>query len=152
MSDYLSNLIARTVSPTVTVRPRLPSLFEPAPATRETKSGPEFEQKMFVEQPPVTRPSEKLAPIPLSIPTSRQTLFSEPEQTVPQISPAKKVLEANPESEPTVQPRIFPRAVPMQRKDDLWNSAEPRTDINKSPLRAGLASAPLSHKVSSRPD
>src|SRR5262245_46335471 len=150
MSDYLSNLITRTFSPTVTVRPRLPSLFEPVPATRETKSGPELEQKMFVEQPPVTRPSEKLAPIPLSIPTSRQSMFSEPEQTVPQISFAKKVLQPNPESEPTVHPRTFPRAAPMQRKDDPWNSTGPRTDINKSPLRDGLASASVSHKVSSR--
>ena len=99
MSDYLGNLIARTVSPAVAVRPQLPSLFEPAPATREAKSGPEFEQENFVEQPPVTLPSEKLAPMPLSIPTPRQSVFREPEQTVPEISRARRILETSQESD-----------------------------------------------------
>src|SRR6266478_2298391 len=93
MSDYLGNLIARTVSPTVAVRPQLPSFFEPAPAARETKSGPEFEQQSFVEQAPVTQPSEKLAPTSPSIPTPRQSVFREPEQTVPEISRARKILK-----------------------------------------------------------
>src|SRR5437899_9096689 len=90
MSDYLGNLITRTVSPAVAVCPQLPSLFEPAPATRETVSWPEFEQESFVEQLPVTRPSEKLAPMPLSIPTPRQSIFRESEQTVPEISHPRK--------------------------------------------------------------
>jgi len=104
MSDYLGNLIARTVSPAVAVRPRLPSLFEPEPATREAKSGSEFEQENFVEQQPVTQHSEKLAPVPLSIPTPRQSVFREPEQTVPEISRPRKVLETSQESEPAPPP------------------------------------------------
>src|SRR3954465_15462105 len=61
MSDYLGHLIARSVSPALAVCPRLPSLFEPSPATREAKSGPEFEQESFGGQPPITQRSEKLA-------------------------------------------------------------------------------------------
>jgi len=150
MSDYLGSLIARTVSPAVTVRPRLPSLFEPAPATHETKSGPEFEKQMFVEQPPVTGPSDKLGPMPLSIRMPRQSVLGEPEQLVPQISRAKKVLEANRESEPTVQPRIFPGVTGTQRKDDPWNSTGSRSDTNRYTLRDDFASASVSHKASSR--
>jgi hypothetical protein len=148
MSDYLGNLIARTVSPVVAVRPQLPSLFEPAPSTRETKSGPEFEQENFVEQPPVTGPSERLAPMPLSIPTPRKSVLREPEQTVPEISPAKKNLEPSRESEPAVQPRIFAPASRALREDEPQNSTRHRSDIVKSPLRDVLASA--SHEVSAR--
>jgi len=150
MSDYLGNLIARTVSPAIAVRPQLPSLFEPAPATRETMSGPEFEQENFVEQPPVTQPSEKLAPMPLSIPTPRQSVLRQSEQTVPEISPTKKTLRASQESHPAVQPRIFPRAAPTLRRDEPSNSTRHRLDVIKSPLRDLLASAPASHEVSAR--
>jgi hypothetical protein len=150
MSDYLGNLIARTVSPAVAVRPQLPSLFEPAPVTRETVSWPEFEQESFVEQPPVTGPSEKLAPVPLSIPTPRQSVLRGPQETVPEISPAKKILEARQESEPvppassiseSVQPRIFPRAAPTLHKDGPSDSTGRRSDIIKSPLLDAVASA-----------
>jgi hypothetical protein len=151
MSDYLGNLIARSVSPTIAVRPQLPSLFEPAPATRETKSGPEFEQESFIEQLPATGPSENLVPMPLSIPTPRQSVLREPEQTVPEISPAKKTLRASQESErarpPTSVP-VSPRAAPTLREDEASNSARPRSDIIKSPLPGVVASA--SHAVRAR--
>jgi hypothetical protein len=104
MSDYIGNLIARTVSPAAAVRPQLPSLFEPAPAVREAKSEPEFEHENFVEQPPVTRPSEKLAATPLSIPTPRRSVLREAEQTVPDISRARKILETSQKSEPARLP------------------------------------------------
>ncbi len=64
------------------MRPQLPSLFEPAPATREIWSEPEFERENFVEPLPVIEASEKLAPLPLSIPTPRQSVLHEPAQTV----------------------------------------------------------------------
>jgi hypothetical protein len=147
MSDYLGNLIARTVSPAVAVRPQLPSVFEPARATREAKSEPEFEQENFVEQPAVTQPSEKLAPMPLSIPTPRQSVLREPEQTVPEISHPRKIREASQESEP-VQPRIFGRAAPTPRENKSSNSTRRRLDVVKSPLRDVIASA--SHEVSAR--
>jgi hypothetical protein len=148
MSDYLGNLIARTVSPAAAVRPQLPSLFEPAPATRETMSGPEFGQQSFVEQLPITQPSEKLAPMPLSIPTPRRSVFREPEQTVPETSRARKILETSPEPEAAVQPRIFPRATPTLREDKPSNSTRRRSDVIKSPLRDVIATA--SHEVSAR--
>jgi hypothetical protein len=148
MSDYLGNLITRTVSPAVAVRPQLPSLFEPAPATREGKRGPEFEQENFVEQPPITRPSEKLAAMPLSIPTPHQSVFREPEQTVPEISRPRKIPELSPEPEAPVQPRIFSRAAPTPREDKASNSTRRRSDVIKSPVRDVVASA--SHEVRAR--
>jgi hypothetical protein len=150
MSDYLGNLTARTVSPAVAVRPQLPSLFEPAPATREAKRGPEFEKESFVDQLPVTQPSEKLAPMPLSIPTPHQSVFREPEQTVPEISRARKILETSQESEPAVQPRIFRRAAPTLREDKPSNSTRRRSDVIKSPLREVLASVSASPEVRAR--
>jgi hypothetical protein len=147
MSDYLGNLIARTVSPPAAVRPRLPSLFEPAPVTRETNSGPRFEEENFVEQPLITRPSENLAPMPLSIPTPRRSVFHEPEQTVPEISRPRKILELSPEPEAPVQPRIFPRTAPTLHKDEPSDSTRRRSDIIKSPLDV-VASA--SHEVNAR--
>jgi hypothetical protein len=148
MSNYLGNLIARTVSPSVAVRPQLPSLFEPAPATREAKSKPEFKQESFVEQLPVTRPSEKLAPMPLSIPTPRRSVFHEPEQTVPEISRLRKILELSPEPEAPVQPRIFSRTAPTPREHKPSNSTRRRSDVIKPPVRDVIASA--SHEVSAR--
>jgi hypothetical protein len=148
MSDYLGNLIARTVSPAVAVRPQLPSLFEPAPAAREAKSEPEFEQENFVEQPPVTQPSEKLAPMPLSIPTPHQSVFREPEQTVSEISRARKILEASQESEAAIQQRIVRRAAPTLREHKPSNPTPRRSDVIKSPVRDFIASA--SHEVSAR--
>jgi hypothetical protein len=148
MSDYLGNLTARTVSPSIAVRPQLPSLFEPAPVTREAKSRPEFQQENFVEQLPVTQPSEKLAPMPLSIPTPHQSLFREPEQTVPEISRARRILETSRESDAAVQPRILRRVAPTLREDKPSNSTRRRSDVIKSPLRDVIASA--SQEVSAR--
>jgi hypothetical protein len=137
MSDYLSDLIARTVSPAVAVRPHLPSLFEPAPATRETASWPEFEQETFVERPPVTGPSEKVASMPLSIPMPRQSVLREPEQTAPEISPSKKNLLTSQESERTRTPisiSVFPRPSLILQEDEPSNSPRSRSDIVKSSL------------------
>jgi hypothetical protein len=157
MSDYLGNLVARTFSPAVAVRPQLPSLFEPPPAIPKTTSGPEFEQESFVEQPPLNEPSGKLAPTPLSIPTPRQSVVREPEQSVPEISPAEKILEAGKESrlipQPTsmheaVQPRSFPRVAPTLHGDGRSNSTRSRSEATESALRDAIMSA--SHEVSAR--
>ena len=51
MSDYLGNLVARTISPSTAVRPQLPSLFEPAPASGKGRAELEFEQENFVNNP-----------------------------------------------------------------------------------------------------
>ena len=137
MSDYLGNLIARTVSPAVAVRPRLPSLFEPAPATREGKSEPEFEQENFVEQPPVTRPSEKLAPT-LSTPMPPQPALWEPARRAPEISRPSKILETSHESEavPVPAPSVVSRqSIPREsaravsRREDGKPSLEPEAAV-----------------------
>jgi hypothetical protein len=124
MSDYLANLIARTVSPAVAVRPRLASLFEPAPATRATVSSPEFEREGFVEPPPVIGPSQKLAPMSLSIPTPRQSVLHEPAQTVPEVSPAKKNLKARQESESNPLPTSIPRQSTLQKPSRIFSHRE----------------------------
>lgn len=148
MSDYLGNLIVRTVSPAVAVRPQLPSLFEQVPVARGTRSRPEFEQENFVEQQPVTQPSEKLAPMPLSIPTPHQSVFREPEQTVPEICRARRILETSQEPQALVQPRILRRVAPTLREDKPSNSTRRRSHVIKSPVRDVSASA--SHEVSAR--
>jgi hypothetical protein len=150
MSDYLGNMIARTVSPAVPLHPRLPSLFEPAPATRETVSWAEFEQKNFGEQPPVTGSSEKPAPIslPLSIPMVRQSVLREAEQTVFDISRARDVLETNRKSVAAAQLRILSRATPVLRNEKPPNSSRRKSDIILSPQRDAIPSA--SHEVRTR--
>jgi hypothetical protein len=142
MSDYLGNLIARTVSTAVAVRPQLPSLFEPAPATREANSEPEFEQENFVEQPLVGQPSEKLAPMSLSIPTPLQSVLREPEQTVPEISRPRKILETSQESEPARPPTsIRHQTTPQEpsrifsRRGDGKPSPEPGAPVQPRILR-----------------
>ena len=118
MSDYLGNLL------------------EPAPATREGKREPEFEQENFVEQPPVAQPSEKLAPMPLSIPAPRQSVFREPEQSVPEISRLRRILETSQESEPTPPPTSIGRqSTPREpsrifsRREDGKPSPEPEAPV-----------------------
>src|SRR4029077_11001511 len=150
MSDYLSNLIARTASPAVGVRPHLPSLFEPAPTTREAVSWLEFEQESFVERPPVTEASQKLAPMPVSIPT-RQSELHEPEQAVSEISPGKKTLRVSQEPERAWSPTLIPtfsRGPPPLREDEPSNSTRRSSDITESPLLDIVASA--SHEVRPR--
>jgi hypothetical protein len=86
--------------------------------------------------------------MPLSIPTPRQSVLRESEQTVPEISRPRKILELSPEPEATVQPRIFPRADPSLREAEPSDSAGRRSDIIKSPLLDAVASA--SHAVNAR--
>ena len=90
MSDYLNNLITRTVSEAAVVRPQLPSLFEPSVASGQIKSGLEFEQDTFSAGPPTQR-AEPTAWNPSSILTPRQSSLGEPESppiTHPAIKPA----------------------------------------------------------------
>jgi hypothetical protein len=148
MSDYLGNLIARTVSPALAVRPQLPSLFEPERVTREAKSEPEFEPQSFVEQLPVKGSSEKVAPMRLSIPTPRQSILRKPEQTVPDISRAREVVETSHKSEVAVQPGIFFRATPTLHDEKPSNSARCKSDVIDSPPRDVIASA--LHEVNAR--
>ncbi len=52
MSDYLGNLVTRTLSQAGIVRPQLPSLFEPSPASGQIRSELKFEPETFAESPP----------------------------------------------------------------------------------------------------
>ena len=52
MSDYLGNLVTRTLSQAAIVRPQLPSLFEPAAASGQIRSELKFEPETFAESPP----------------------------------------------------------------------------------------------------
>jgi len=141
MSDYLGNLITRTLSPAIAVRPQLPSLFEAGPKIRETKSEPEFEQQSFMEQPPVTQRSEKLAAMPLSIPTPRQSAFGEPEQTVPEIRPGK-ILEGSQESEQAPLPTPILRQSTPQEPSRIFSGKEDAKPTPKpaAPVQPGILS------------
>jgi len=143
MSDYLGNLITRTLSPSIAVRPQLPSLFEAGPKIRETKSEPEFEQQSFVEQAPVTRPSEKLAPIPLSILTPHQSVFREPEQTIPQIFRTRRILQTSPEFEPDPLPTPILRQSTPQEPSRIFSGKE---DAKRTPKPA----APVQPRILSQ--
>ena len=54
MSDYLGNLIARTIAPTICVRPRVPSIFEPHPPNTG-KFELNFEQERFRDEKSLPR-------------------------------------------------------------------------------------------------
>jgi hypothetical protein len=143
MSDYLGHLIARSVSPAIAVGPQLPSLFEPAPGTREGKSGLGFEQESFVGQPPVTQRSEKLAPTTLSTSAPGQSALREPEQTVPKSSRPRRILEGSQESEPVRPPApILPESTPQERSR-IFSGKE---DARPTPERG----APVQPRILSR--
>jgi hypothetical protein len=78
MSDYLGNLVTRTISQATVVRPQLPSLFEPSIASGQVRSQLEFEEA-FSEPPPATQQNEAAARNPASNPTPHQSVLGEPE-------------------------------------------------------------------------
>jgi hypothetical protein len=55
MSDCLGNLVARTVTPAICVRPRVASIFEP-PGLNAGNSELNFEQERFTEEKSLPRP------------------------------------------------------------------------------------------------
>jgi hypothetical protein len=173
MSDYLGNLIARTVSPAVAVRPHLPSIFEPAPPTRETVKSPEFEQESFVERSLVTRRSETPAAVPLPILMPRQSVLPEPRQTVPENPLTKKVPESRRESAPPTPTlrqsapqkarRIFPpkegSKPSIERKAAVQPEIVPRAvstlpgdkPSNSARRKSDMIKSPLLDVIASRP-
>ena len=66
MSDYLGNLVTRTISQEPVVRPQLPSIFEPSIASGQVRSELEFEHEAFSASSPGTQRSEATAPNPPS--------------------------------------------------------------------------------------
>lgn len=81
MSDYLSNLAARTLGLTEGIHPRLPSLFEPSPATVRSGSepppwlGPDARSAEPIPTEPVREPTSAAGP--------RGELFGDAVQPVP---------------------------------------------------------------------
>jgi hypothetical protein len=83
MSDYLGNLVARTIFQAAVVRPQLPSLFEPTLASGQVRSELELEQEAFSESSSATQRSEAAAPNPPANPTTSSTpSITAPDQSV----------------------------------------------------------------------
>jgi hypothetical protein len=78
MSDYLGNLIARTVAPAICVRPQVPSIFE-SPALNAGNSELYFEQERCAEEKslPRTEPEARSVSDPSNI---RRTVTRETER------------------------------------------------------------------------
>jgi hypothetical protein len=81
MSDYLGNLVTRTISQATVVRPQLPSIFEPSIASGQVRSELELAQEAFSEPTPITHRTETAALNPRSVLTPRQSVLGEPEPT-----------------------------------------------------------------------
>ena len=79
MSDYLGNLVTRTISQATVVRPQLPSIFEPSIASGQVRSQLEFEQEAFSESSLATQRTEAAAPNPPSVLAPHQSVLGGPE-------------------------------------------------------------------------
>ena len=97
MSDYLGNLVTRTLSEAAAVQPQLPSLFEPSVASGRIKSELEFEQETFSAGPPITQRAEPTASNPSSILTPLQSSLGEPEPM-----PVTRAAKTPTSSEPSI--------------------------------------------------
>ena len=122
MSDYLGNLITRTLSPEAFVRPRLPSLFETSPVDHSASL--ELEEAGISSTPPT----------PLPAPKTHSTT-SEPEHEVISKSPPATVrLDAARKIQPAI---LAPtESVPNQSTPPTpaTQSFEPEmTNVVKSP-------------------
>ena len=122
MSDYLGNLVTRTLSPEAFVRPRLPSLFETSPVDHSASL--ELEEAGISSTPPT----------PLPAPKSHSTT-SEPEHEVISKSPPATVrLDAARQIQPAI---LAPtESVPNQSTPPTpaTQSFEPEmTNVVKSP-------------------
>jgi hypothetical protein len=146
MSDYLGNLVARTLSPAFGVRPRLPSRFEPPsfnPERNPSPASPDWEAKSPTEtvarqtageragQPePGRPPTFSAGPRPHATARAR---------ALPAREPAGETLNDGSESEGVVQPRPTPRAKatgePQEGEDDSATGREtpPRLSIPTLP-------------------
>jgi hypothetical protein len=153
MSDYLGNLIARTIYGATVVRPQLPSLFEPSAASRQVRSELEFEQEAFPELWPATQRTGAAAPNPPSnsTPTSRAPSITAPRQPV---------LEG-PESEQIAHRTGTPRSI-LEPSQSVVRDAKPiaprvsrpkaigRADGNAEPSPEDIVPGPASKRRESR--
>ncbi|HEY2714256.1 MAG TPA: hypothetical protein VGI60_17230 [Chthoniobacterales bacterium] len=163
MSDYLGNLITRTLSADAFVRPRLPSLFEtspvdhsasleleqagvsstpptplPAPQSHSTKS--EAEQEVISESPPATARLDAARKIQLAIlsPTESVLTQSAPATPVTQsFEPEMTSVVKSPEKE-----NQYANKIREPSPDDLVQSPpDPLVKSHPVPIRAEAIAA-----------
>ncbi len=124
MSDYLGHLVARTVSPDAVVRPQLPSLFEPPLVGQQTKSELSFEQETFSEQPSTPPHSQRHSQASPEQPAPLHSELHKPEALAPQISRAKRSVQANEASDPVREESVPDSIVNRPKKKPVSNRAE----------------------------
>jgi len=121
MSDYLGNLVTRTISQATVVRPQLPSLFEPSIASGQVRSELEFEQEAFSESSLATQRTEAAAPNPPSNPTPRQSSLGEPEP--PPIMHRARIPASSPPPILTPEQPVSDKPQPKVAKQDSETQA-----------------------------
>lgn len=157
MSDYLGNLVARTVSPVASVRPQLPSIFEPSPGSRQPKSEFDLEQEVFTEPPPLTQNVGKTFPTPptieFRIPPSetRPGISAKPSDStedrgekIARAPVAKNVLFEQPDSVPeqgaknsAKKNRLERNFEPFASEPREFDSHDPQIETNQRSSRGG---------------
>jgi hypothetical protein len=152
MSDYLGNLVARTISQAAVVRPQLPSFFEPSVASGQVKSELEFEQEALSESPPVRQRTEAAAPNPPSNPTTSSTAsITAPHQSVLREPESERIAHdtRTPRSilalSQSVVPDLEPIAPPVSRPKTIR-----RASRNAEPSPEDIVPGPASKRRESR--
>jgi hypothetical protein len=144
MSDYLGNLVTRTISQATVVRPQLPSLFEPSVASGQVRSELEFEQEAFSESSPATQRTEAAAPNPPSNTTPPEsTSILVPHQSVLGESEATPITSAAKTPMPT-PPSIL---VPSQSVVRDHEPMPPRVSRPKAIRRASGNAEPSTEDI-----
>jgi hypothetical protein len=132
MSDYLSNLAARSLNLTAVIQPRLASLFEPPPETAGL-----FSERLELEPLAEVFPAEQTQLDPLKQPGA----VPNPVESLQSLQ-APNVLVARPQSlyvpQPTIEPQVYAEAptqasvAPQVEHPQTWRS--PATEPQVSGL------------------
>jgi hypothetical protein len=139
MSDYLQNLVERSIAPTPAVRPQIPSLFEPRSA-KSTGHGPDGTDLPADSPDHATqrRATEQVQPTMNRLPKSDpETALEFPIQPVVQL-PRVRDFRATPPENPETIPPLNPRQ-PVARNDAMERSP---LAIESRPSPAQLRDAP----------
>lgn len=138
MSDYLGNLVARTLAPNFGVRPRLPSRFEPASFDAERQPLPNQEARSPAEtvaRQPADQP-EFNRPPPLS--AGQHPQEAAPGRSVADREPAGGTLREGNDSKVVAPPR--PAVAESTGKPKVW--ADDSAVGRALPPRIGLPALP----------
>lgn len=126
MSDYLGNLVARTLSPTVGVRPQLLSVFEPPPTNSEFKVPLDFNPHTSTESSPVAPADANSLTPSITLPPSVRQPAHQPLIPTPQPSPPEEVSPVRDETDAAPPLRVFSQFGPTPRVVD--EPPSPRED------------------------